>query len=189
MLIAAMAGVAWIGLKPTSEPPKTEAGPPPEPVAVVPPPPRKSPKPPAPRPIAPVQALPAPKPDPEAVARARSSLDRARSARTQAEARASEAAERLKAAQMFAASSWMNHKKFAVKLRDPGPRLVSAKSRGELLKVERDRLRAELGALDASPRPRRKALIDKTRSPARPRARSSISRSTPTGSRSWTWIG
>ncbi len=100
--------------------------------------------------------------DREAIARAEAALNAAHSDRLAAEARASEAGERLKMAQTHSASSWMNHRKFAATLRDPSQRIQAAQSRGEQIHADQERILGELVALNSAPRPRRKVLIDKS---------------------------
>lgn len=105
---------------------------------------------------------PAPTLDREAIAEAEAQVASARNDRARAEARAAEAADRLGVAQTRAATAVKGYRTLASSIRDPGPRFRSARARGEVLKVERDRLQGELMALNEAPRPRRKVLIDKS---------------------------
>lgn len=150
-VIAAMAAVGWFGLpkpKPTPRPIVAAKAPAePEPVAIE-------------------KPVPAAKPEPildlEAIARAEERVEAARNDRMRAEALAEDAAERLELARTRAASAATSHRVVAASTRDARPRIVAARARGEVLKVERDRVHGEWMALNEAPRPRRKALIDKS---------------------------
>ena len=105
---------------------------------------------------------PSPRLDAEAVARAEAEVESSKRDRLRAEQRASEAADRLAQAQLSVASTVRAQKKLAATIRDPSSRLRSSLARGTALKGEVEKLVAEVGALNAAPRPRRKPLIDKS---------------------------
>jgi len=115
------------------------------------------PPPPAPKPP------PQPKPlDREAIARAEADLDAAARDRALADDRAAKAAEALKAAEIEAAKVQSNVQSLSNRVRDPRARLASVQQRGELLQAEVKKIEAERLALADAPRPKRKALIDKS---------------------------
>jgi hypothetical protein len=105
---------------------------------------------------------PAPILDRAAVARAEESLAAARRDRLEAEARLAEAASRLEHTETEAAKEALASRTLASRVRDPHSAIVRAKARGASLRVARDRALNERDALAASPRPHRKALIDKS---------------------------
>lgn len=127
---------------------------------------------PAPRPppviIVPPSSAPAPIPPPAptldraAVAKAEAAVESARRERTQAEARVEEAARALEAATLDRARSLASARSLLTKVRDPRARIASATARGGLLRIERDKIKAQLAALDGTPKPRAKPLIDKS---------------------------
>ena len=116
---------------------------------------------PAKRVVAPA-VVPPPRLDEAVIARADAEVESAKNDRVRAERRADEAADRLGSAQTRAASAAKSHKGLASTIRDPSSRLRSSLARGSALKVERDKLVSEVGALNAAPKPRRKPLIDKS---------------------------
>ena len=131
--------------------------------------PRPAPTPPSPAPPAPPRAAapppvvaPPPTVDAKAISRATSELDAARDAADRAARRAQEAAEGLRSAQAQTDSAATVQRRFASIRTDPSSRLQAARSEGERIKVEQDKLRGELQALSEAPRPRRKVLIDKS---------------------------
>ncbi|MDB5352292.1 MAG: hypothetical protein JWN86_3539 [Planctomycetota bacterium] len=152
-LLAAMAAVAIFGLaKPAPKPITVARAGTPKPKTV----------PPQPAPVALPTAPPAAKIDEVALAKAEEDFASVLGDRTRAEARAVQAADRLRLAQARAGAATVAHRTLASTIRDPTPRLQAARSRGELLKAERDRLQGELMALNEAPRPRRKVLVDKS---------------------------
>ncbi len=112
----------------------------------------------APKPVEP----PAPILDEKAVAEAEARVKAAKAEASQVEIRLAESTEALKVAQTSAAKATLGYRKLASSVRDTRPRVATARSRGEVLKAERDRLQGELMALNEAPRPRRKALVDKS---------------------------
>ncbi len=100
--------------------------------------------------------------DEKAIALAEADLASAKNDADRTEARLAEGIAKLKSAQARAAAAAQAHKTIAVTIRDPSPRLRDAKAKGEVLKVDRDKLRGELMAFSEAPRPRRKPLIDKS---------------------------
>ena len=105
---------------------------------------------------------PPPTLDREAVARAEAALDATRRSRREADDRAAEAEARLAAAAREAGHALTAAQSLAGKVRDPSSRLASAETRGGIVKAERDRLKAELAALDGTAKPRAKPLVDKS---------------------------
>jgi len=105
---------------------------------------------------------PAPFLDEKAVAEAEERVKAARIETQRVETRLAEATEALKVAQTSTAKAALGYRQLASSVRDARPRVSAAKARGEVLKVERDRLQGELKALNEAPRPRRKALVDKS---------------------------
>lgn len=112
---------------------------------------------------------PAPKPRPEpktldreAVAQAEAELDAAARDRALADHRAAVAAEELKAAEIEAAKVQEEVQSLSDRVRDPRARLASVQQRGELLQAEVKKIEAERLAIADAPRPKRKALIDKS---------------------------
>ncbi len=151
-LLAAMVAVAYFGLaRPTPKPLPLVASAEPKP-------PKAATKPSSPAPA----VAPAPILDEAAIAKAEAEVEAVRKDRSRAEARALAAADRLRSAQTRSASASLVHRSLASTIRDPTPKLQHARSRGELLKAERDKLQGELMALNEAPRPRRKVLVDKS---------------------------
>ncbi len=110
----------------------------------------------------PLAPPPAPKLDREAVARAEDLLDAASRDRARADHRAAVAARELERAETEAAQAALSWKSLGDRLRDPSTLVASMRARGAVLEAEVNKLKAEVGALVASPRPRRKPLIDKS---------------------------
>jgi hypothetical protein len=114
------------------------------------------------------RATPAVEPDPEpaldrvAVGRAEEALDMASRDRARAEARSNDAAKQLEAAELESTKESLVARSLPQRLRDPRAAIARARERGELLRAERDRAKADLEAMMATPRPRRKQLIDKS---------------------------
>jgi hypothetical protein len=104
----------------------------------------------------------APALDEETVQKAQGTRDDAKRARVAAEARLKDAESKLAAAEIDAASAASAMKSFLKKVQDPSGKLAKAKARGEVLKEEKERLEKELAAVNDSPRPGRKRLIDKS---------------------------
>lgn len=156
VLVGAMAIVAAFGLNP---PPKSQAPAPPPAIKATP---TTRPKP---RPIAvtrPAPAAPKYVLDREALARVEADLTSAEAAAKDAEQQVAEAAQRLESASSKAAAARLGQVSLASSIKDPRPRLLAARQKGELLVAERDKLQGELQALSEAPRPRRKILIDKS---------------------------
>jgi hypothetical protein len=112
-------------------------------------------------PIAPRQPTP-PKLDRAAVARAELSLDEASRDRARAEARAADAAARLEAAVNQAALDAAMARKLAFRIRDPSTQIKRVAARGGFLRAERDKLKVELAALRALPRPKATTILTKS---------------------------
>ena len=110
---------------------------------------------------APAPAVPEPpKLDRAAVATAESALDAVSRDRARAEARAEEAARRLRDASTQAALDARLAKDLAFRVRDPSARIATASTRGGFLKAERDKLKGEVAALASAPRPTAKVLAN-----------------------------
>ncbi|QEH35522.1 hypothetical protein OJF2_40740 [Aquisphaera giovannonii] len=181
-LLAIVAGLtAHARLRERFHPPAAVEAPPdrPEPSAQVvvvppakeaPPPSDAPPQPPAAAPPAPAPApAPAPPLDIAAVARATAALDAASRDRARAEARAKDAAGRLQAAANQAALDAANARKLASRIKDPSTRITQVAARGGFLRADVDKLRKEVAALRALPRPKATSIL--TKSPvARPAA-------------------
>jgi hypothetical protein len=106
---------------------------------------------------------PRPKPlDRAAIARAEAELDSASRDRALADHRAALASDNLKAAEIEAVQVQTEVQSLSDRVRDPRARLASVQQRGELLQAEVKSIEAERVALADAPRPRRKALIDKS---------------------------
>ena len=104
-----------------------------------------------------------PKPlDREAVSRAEAELDAASRDRALADHRVAVASDELKAAEIDAAQIQMEVQSLSDRVRDPRARLASVQQKGELLQAEVKKIEAERVALADAPRPRRKAMIDKS---------------------------
>jgi|GEM_PF-782714 len=115
-----------------------------------------------PKPKAAPTPAPAPTPKPldrVAVAAAEQRLDAASRDRARAEARADDAARRLADATAQAALASSQNRKLALRVRNPGTQLASLQARGGFLKQDRDRLKAELNAVAAAPRPKARSLV------------------------------
>jgi hypothetical protein len=117
-------------------------------------------------------ALPEPEPEPEpsppppeldrgAVAKAEADLDAASRDRERAEGRLSEAERQLKGATVQAATDAATSRKLAFRVRDPSAQMARASMRGGFLKAERDRLKDEIAAIQKTPRPKAKLLVDR----------------------------
>lgn len=104
---------------------------------------------------------PAPEIDRAAVARWEASLDSASRDRARAEARAAEAADRLKEASTLATADASSARTLSYRIRDPSTRLAQASARGGFLRASRDRLKDEVVALTKAPRPKAVVLADK----------------------------
>jgi hypothetical protein len=158
VVLLALAAVGYLGFHrpdptPAPPPPRLASAPAPEPQPE--PTPESEPAPPPPPP-------PAPTLDRAAIAQAEARLEAARRDRAGAEAREAAAKARLEGTATESARELSASRTLASRVRDPGARFASAMARGQRLKAERDRLQAELAALAGSPRPRRKALTDKS---------------------------
>jgi hypothetical protein len=160
IVFVAFVVVGVVMLRPQPKPPRPEVAQrqdvkPPEPVVkdssvAIPPPP--APKPP-----------PVAKPlDRDAIARAEADLDAAARDRALADDRAAKAAEALKVAEVEAAKIQSEVQSLSNRVRDPRARLASVQQRGELLQAEVKAIETERTALADAPRPKRKALIDKS---------------------------
>ena len=120
------------------------------------------PPPPAPRPKrSPRPAPPAPELDKVEVAKAEASLDQAARERARADARLAEAEKALQAATVQAAKDLAESRSLAGRVRDPSARISAVTAKGGFLKGERDKLKAELAALERVPQPKSKALMAK----------------------------
>ena len=149
-LVATLLGaVAALMFAPKSPP--TRIALPPTPIARV-----------APKPVPP-RATIAPKPlDRAVIARAEAELDAASRDRALADHRAAVSAERLKQAELDAATIQDEVRSLGERVRDPRARLSSVQSRGAALASEFTKIETDLAAIEAAPRPKRKALIDKS---------------------------
>lgn len=156
-LAATMAAIARFGLAPPPAPAPIPT-PPPAPIAKARP---KRPRP-IPAPPRPHSTPARPTVDEAAIRRAEGELEAAAALSERAIHRAQEAAEGLQAAQSEAASAAEAHRVLAATPSPADEALRVAHDRGERIRAERDRIGAELLALNASPRPRRKPLIDKS---------------------------
>ena len=103
-----------------------------------------------------------PKLDRAALAQAEGDLDAASRDRARAEARADAAQRALSDALAQAQLDEARGKKLALRVRDPSAQLALVSSQGGFLKAERDRLKDEVAALRAAPRPKAKVLADTT---------------------------
>jgi hypothetical protein len=110
---------------------------------------------------APRPSQPAPELDRAAVANAEAALDEASRERARADARLAEAEKALQAASIQAANDLAESRSLAGKVRDPGARISAVTTKGGFLKGERDKLKAELAALERVPQPKAKALMAK----------------------------
>jgi hypothetical protein len=159
LVLAALVGLGLTLPRPAAVPkPRPAATPrpaPPPPIVVaVAPAPEPEPKPaPPPPPL---------EPDPAAIARAEAGRDAAAAARREAEARID--AERAALADAERAAERLGHELHALAngVRGPGARIEAARAKGAVLKADADRIRTELISMADAPRPRRKALVDKT---------------------------
>lgn len=129
--------------------------------------------------LAPNSAAPSPDPDPsrvpaptpppapptldrEAVARAEAAVASARRDRLRAEDGVAEAEAALKAATIDEAQAQASARSLASRVRYPGARIQSATTRGGQARAEIARIKAELAALDGSPKPHAKPLTDQS---------------------------
>lgn len=106
--------------------------------------------------------LPPPPLDVEAVARAEAALDAASRDRARADGRLADATRQLELAQAEAAKEALAARTLSSRLRDPRIAIARAQSRGQAVRVARDKAKAERDGLAAAPRPKRKQLIDKS---------------------------
>jgi hypothetical protein len=113
-------------------------------------------------PLAQIEPAPAPTLDREAVARAEAGLDAARRERVRAESALAEARTQAALAAEEALHDLSASRSLPSRVRDPSSRIASAQARVRRLSAERDRLQADLAAVDGTPRPRRKALVDQS---------------------------
>lgn len=162
-VLSALGVVAWFVLRrpePEKPPPaivvelpeiKPEEAPAPPPVAEAPHEAPPAPMPPEPRPL-----------DHAAIATAEAALDAASRDRARADARLQEATLRLESAQTKAAHAAFNARTLSSRIKNPAQRIASARARGQVLKVERDKMAGQLRALASVPKPRAKPLVDKS---------------------------
>lgn len=146
-ILAAIAAAPWVS--------KKKAAPLPLPPPVV----ADEPEPPPP---APAVVPKRPTLDREAVARAEEGLAAARRDRSRAADRVADASAQLRDATARAATARRAANALLAHVRDPRTRLEQARARGEVLRAERDQAGGELASWERAPRPRRKALIDKS---------------------------
>jgi hypothetical protein len=104
----------------------------------------------------------APELDREAVARAEASLDQAARERARADARLAQAEKALQEATLQAAIDRAESRSIAGKVRDPSSRISAITTKGGFLKGERDKLKAELAAIERVPQTKSKALMAKS---------------------------
>ncbi len=105
---------------------------------------------------------PAPVLDREAVTQAEGEVEAARRERGRAESRLNAAKDALATATTHAAGKALSLRSLASRLRDPSPRITRATVRAGALRADRDRLQEEIASLARAPRPKGKALIDKS---------------------------
>lgn len=111
--------------------------------------------------------IPAPPPAPpaldrEAVARAEAAVASARRDRLRAEDGLADAEAALKAATIDEARARSSARSLVKQVRHPGARIQSATTRGRVARAEISRIKAELAALDGTPRPHAKPLVDQS---------------------------
>ncbi len=162
LVLAVLVGLAaWqVRTRPAPDAPLASATVDPAPKAA---PPAPAPTPaPAPKSKRPARAKPAaPQLDRAAVARAEASLDEASRERARADARLAAAERALDEASVRVAKDLAESKTIGSRVRDPSARIASASTKGGFLRGERDKLKAELAALERVPQPRAKPLLAK----------------------------
>ncbi len=165
LVLAVLASLAALQFRPKPEPnapvvipvPAPAPSAVPSPVVLPPPTSKPGPKPKrAPRPTPPAPPL-----DRAAVARAEESLDEASRERARADARLAQAERALDEASVQVAKDLAESKTIASRVRDPSARIASASTKGGFLRGERDKLKAELAALERVPQPKSKPLLAK----------------------------
>jgi hypothetical protein len=117
---------------------------------------------PVPTPAAAPTPPPAPKLDEEAVRGAKAALAEAEAEREAARRRRDEAALKLAEANVEVEMREEAAQGLVQRMAAPAARLARIKQTGAVLKQEQSKVRSELAALAANPRPRRKPLIDKS---------------------------
>jgi hypothetical protein len=159
-VVLTLIAIAVFGITRSKEQPKVVFAPPP--ISS----PAPTPKPELPSEPEPVPSAPAPSPTPvldrERVARAEDERDLARRSRLRAESRLNDAEARLGSAQLGAAAAVSAMKSYLGRVQDPTGRFARAKARGAFSAPQKDRLEKELAELEATPRPGRKRLVDKS---------------------------
>ncbi len=163
LVLAVLATLAALQFRPKAEPDAPVARPvaAPVPSPVFDPPTPSKPKPSSKPKRAPKPVPPAPKLDRTAIARAEESLDEASRERARADARLAQAERALDEASLQVANDLAASKTIASRVRDPSARIASASTKGGFLRGQRDKLKAELAALERIPSPKAKPLLAK----------------------------